>query len=440
MNTPILDFLEKYSESGAVRLHMPGHKGAEPFDITEIGGADVLYKAHGIIAQSEKNASLLFGSQATFYSTEGSSLCIRAMVHLISLYAKKTGEKPYILAYRNVHKSFVDAVALADTDTDFVFPEHGDIMSCKINLETLEELIKKRKPTALYITSPSYLGEISDIEGASRLCRKYGVLLAVDNAHGAYTKFLPKSAHPLDTGADIVCDSAHKTLPVITGGAYLHIGKSAPAFLAENAENALSLFATTSPSYLILSSLDKANRILSEDFPKRLCDFVRKTDALKDELIRHGYTLAGDESLKITIAPKSYGYLGTELEAELAKKGIVCEFADKDYLVAMLSPYNTSADTDRLRQALLSLEKKAAIEEKAPPVIKCNKALSIRSARLSLSEKTDVRSALGKILASASESCPPAIPIMICGEVITKESIDAFKYYGIDTVLTVKQL
>lgn len=440
MNTPIIDFLEKYSESGAVRLHMPGHKGAEPFDITEISGADVLYKAQGIIAQSEKNASSLFGSQATFYSTEGSSLCIRAMVHLISLYAQKCGEKPYILAYRNVHRSFVDSVALTDTDVDFIFPEHGDIMSCKISLQTLEEHIIKRKPTALYITSPSYLGEIYDIEGASKICRKYGVLLAVDNAHGAYTKFLPKSAHPIDMGADIVCDSAHKTLPVITGGAYLHIGRCSPSFLAENAENALSLFATTSPSYLILSSLDKTNRILAENFSEKLAKLIVKTDTLKKELTRHGYTLAGDERLKITIAPKSYGYLGTELEAELMKNGIVCEFADRDYLVAMLSPYNAESDTAKLRQVLLSLERKKAIEEKAPPVIKCNKALSIRCARLSLSERTSIDAAIGKILASASESCPPAIPIMICGEVINEESVKAFKYYGTDTVLTVKQL
>lgn len=439
MNTPIWDFLKKYAESGAVRLHMPGHKGEAPFDVTEIDGADVLYKASGIIAESEKNASVLFGSARTFYSAEGSSLCIRAMVHLISLYAKEKGKTPYVLAYRNVHKSFVDAVALTDTDVDFIYPENSDIMSADVSLQALEELIKEKTPTALYITSPSYLGEIADITGAAKICKKYGVLLAVDNAHGAYTKFLCPSEHPLDMGADIVCDSAHKTLPVLTGGAYLHVGKNAPSYLAENAENALSLFASTSPSYLILSSLDRVNQILAEDFRGKLFECVKRVEELKAKLSGHGFETFGDEKLKLTLMPKTFGYLGTELAKILSEKGIFCEFADRDYLVAMLSPYNTENDFKRLEDALLSIERKAPIEQKAPCVVKSKRALSIRKARLSPYEKTDAEKAEGKILASALESCPPAIPVMICGEVITKESIDAFRYYGINEILTVKE-
>lgn len=438
MNTPIWNFLKKYSESKTVRLHMPGHKGEAPFDITEIEGADVLYKAEGIIAESEKNASVLFGSARTFYSTEGSSLCIRAMVHLICLYAKEKGEAPYILAYRNVHKSFIDAVALLDIETDFIYTENADIMSNSVDIFTLENHVKEKKPTALYITSPSYLGECADIESASKICKKYGVILAVDNAHGAYTRFLTPSEHPLDTGADIVCDSAHKTLPALTGSAYLHIGKGAPSSFSQNAENALSLFASTSPSYLILSSLDRLNSVIPERFKSELSDCIEKTESLKEKLVKHGYTVIGTEKLKVTIAPKAFGYLGTELATILAKKGIYCEFADKDYLVAMLSPYNTFSDFKRLEDALLSVERKASIEEKAPSAVKPKRALSIRNARLAPYEETPVETAEGKILAQSSESCPPAIPVITAGEVITKESIEAFKYYGTKTVLTVK--
>lgn len=439
MNTPIRDFLKKYAESGAVRLHMPGHKGLDAFDITEISGADVLYKASGIIAESEKNASELFGSARTFYSTEGSSLCIRAMVQLISLYASDKGERAHILAYRNVHKSFVDAIALTDTDVDFIYPEQGGLMSTAVSLRTLEEHIANKRPTALYITSPSYLGECADVEGAARICKKYGVLLAVDNAHGAYTKFLSPSRHPLDMGADIVCDSAHKTLYALTGAAYLHVGKGAPEFFADNAENAMALFASTSPSYLILDSLDKANEILSSDYKERLASCVEGLDALKKMLIGYGYETFGDEALKLTLMPKSYGYLGTELERYLASKGIVCEFADRDYLVAMPSPYNAEGDMERLGKALKELEKRSSITQAAPPVIKGKRVMSIRDARLSPAERLDIGCAEGRILACASESCPPAIPVMICGELITKESIEAFEYYGISTVLTVKE-
>ena len=118
MDTPICDFVDRYIESGAFRAHMPGHKGKaflgmEPLDITEFAGADSLYEATGIIRQSEENASRLFGCK-TLYSTEGSSQCIRAMLHLAALYAKEQGKQPLIAAARNVHKTFLSAAALLD--------------------------------------------------------------------------------------------------------------------------------------------------------------------------------------------------------------------------------------------------------------------------------------------------------------------------------------
>ena len=127
MDTPIADFVERYARSGAVRLHMPGHKGkpilgCEPWDITEIHGADALYEAEGIIAQSERNTSALFGSGRTVYSTEGSSQCIKAMLYL-ALTCRPAGTAPVILAARNVHRSFVHAAALLDFEPVWLWPE-----------------------------------------------------------------------------------------------------------------------------------------------------------------------------------------------------------------------------------------------------------------------------------------------------------------------------
>ena len=102
----------------------------------------------------------------------------------------------------------------------------------------------------MYVTSPDYLGGMQDVAALAEVCHRYGTLLAVDNAHGAYLRFLRPSRHPLDLGADLCCDSAHKTLSVLTGGAYLHIARTAPTSLAENAKEALALFGSTSPSYL----------------------------------------------------------------------------------------------------------------------------------------------------------------------------------------------
>ena len=229
MNTPIFDFVKAYAASNAERLHMPGHKGVsmlgcESLDITETYGADSLYEADGIIKDSETNASLLFECD-TFYSTEGSSQCIRAMLYLTALEAKKAGKKPRVLAARNAHKVFLSAAALLDLDVEWI---HGGdtFLSCNISAKDVEAAILKYAPTTLYLTSPDYLGNVLDIAEISTVCKKYGVLLLVDNAHGAYLKFLEKSHFPIDLGADICCSSAHKTLPVLTGGAYLHIANS----------------------------------------------------------------------------------------------------------------------------------------------------------------------------------------------------------------------
>lgn len=126
---------------------------------------------------------------------------------------------------------------------------------------------------------------MQDIAAIARACHESGALLSVDNAHGAYLKFMPTPAHPMDLGADICCDSAHKTLGVITGGAYLHISVSAPAVLAERAKASFSVFGTSSPSYLILQSLDAANGT-TEAFRNELRTFLPEADALKAKLAR----------------------------------------------------------------------------------------------------------------------------------------------------------
>ena len=215
MNTPICDFVRNYADSHQLRLHMPGHKGigalgVEHLDITEIEGADVLYRAGGIIKASEANASGLFGTALTKYSTEGSSLSIRAMLYLATLYAKSRGQEARILAGRNAHHTFMTAAALLDLQVEWLYPEHWkSLVSCDISADFLDRVLDTPdKPVAVYITSPDYLGNVADIAGLSEVCHKHGVLLLVDNAHGAYLNFLPENRHPIALGADICCDSA----------------------------------------------------------------------------------------------------------------------------------------------------------------------------------------------------------------------------------------
>lgn len=447
MNTPICDFVEKYAKEGRIRLHMPGHKGSpflgvEQIDITEVYGADTLYMEDGIIKESLENAAALFGTKKTLYSAEGSSLCIRAMVCLLTVYAKKQGRAPVILAGRNAHKTFLSAAALCDVDVRWLYPESADSMlSCRVSAASLDEMLCEMnvKPIAVYITSPDYLGVVSDVRAMANVCEKHGVLLAVDNAHGSYLRFLSESRHPIDLGAHICCDSAHKTLPVLTGGAYLHLSQKAPRELIDGAENAMSLFASTSPSYLILQSLDRANQYLAEEYRKSLSELCERVGGLKKSLTDNGFALVGDEETKITIKARDYGYTGYEIADHLRQNGVESEFSDPDFAVLMFTPQLSRETVEKVERILLALKKKQRIDT-CPPGIPCPKIkMTVREAMLSPSETVDIQNAMGRILASPSVACPPAVPIIACGEQIDAETVKCFEYYGIEKIRVVCQ-
>ena len=434
MNTPVWDFIERYRESGAVRLHMPGHKGVaklgpEPFDLTEIEGADSLFAPDGIIAESEANASELFGCP-TFYSTEGSSLCVRAMLTLAIWQAGE--EKPLILAARNVHRSFLDAAALLDFDVQWMYGKEEDsYLACRLTAEDVEQAIlgASRKPVAVYLTSPDYLGQIADVEAIAKICRRHHILLIVDNAHGAYLKFLTPSRHPIDLGADMACDSAHKTLSVLTGGAYLHLSPKRTD-LIPRVKEALSLFASTSPSYLILASLDLANSDL-DAYRVKLNAFVPVVEKWKEAIRSAGYELVGEEPLKLTIDAKKYGYEGVEIAQRLREKGIFCEFSDAENLVLMLSPEQEIEDLDRVLDVLEEIPKRERKVKNGIPVARSVRVLSPREAVFGKSEKRPLDECEGKIYADLCVACPPAVTPIVCGEKIDKEMIAVLKYYGI---------
>ncbi|MBO5772516.1 MAG: aminotransferase class V-fold PLP-dependent enzyme [Clostridia bacterium] len=441
MKTPIKDFVKKYALNKSVRLHMPGHKGVnflglELFDLTEIDGADVLYNAKGVILESQNNATALFGTKKTLYSTEGSSLSIRAMVHLVKCFAQSRQQSAKILAFRNVHKSFVTATALANVDVKWLWGQQSGILTCKMDDVQLESEIVKEKPTALFVTSPDYLGNVQDVEKIAKICHKHDVLVLVDNAHGAYLKFT--DVHPVQVGADLVCDSAHKTLPALTPSAYLHVGKTAPDFFVQNAENALSLYATTSPSYLILQSLDNVNKILFNN-PNYFDWAKTKVANLKEKLTTAGFSLVGQESLKLTVATKSYGYLGEEVAQILKENNVFVEFSDKDYVTMMFSPCNDQSDFELVEKILCNLPRKTPINILAPTPKKLQLGMLPNQAIFESSEVVSVDDALNKILATPTVSCPPAIPIATCGEIINQEAVDCFKYYGTNKILVVKQ-
>lgn len=503
MKTPIFDYVNEYINEKTARFHMPGHKGVpgflgvEPRDLTEIGGADELYLADGIILESEKIAGSFFNAE-TFYSTEGSSHTIKAMLALVLKWGKLKGDsRTLILAGRNAHKTLINACITLDIDVDWIMPKESDSYeSCQISACELKEILDSYKtanrplPRALYVTSPDYLGNILDIEGLSKVCHEYGLILCVDNAHGAYLRFLETSLHPIDLGADIVCDSAHKTLPVLTGGAYLHVGKAtgdaasssgvgahgedadcaasegaanadcttgavlspdliaARIFFKDNANSALALFGSTSPSYIILQSLDTCNVYL-ENLGQTLVGVSAFVDKIKERFVSKGYSLMGTEPLKITLYFENKS--GKELADLMYKVGVIPEYYDKKHIVCMVTSQNTINDMNRLveffdredvikiagagNEAISGDDKGAAGGSKRIEAPK--RALSFKDAYFAPSEKVLIKDSVGRIMSEALLSCPPAVPLFMSGEVIDERILTNRDWLSDDTVSVV---
>ena len=471
MTTPIVDFVRSYAKSGTSRLHMPGHKGQkllgfEEADITEIKGADELYEAEGIIAESEANATKLFGTAHTYYSTEGSSQCIRAMLCL-ALQAAPAGQRPILLAARNAHKALLYAAALLDFDIQWLWPAPeaaGALCSCPVTAGQLEQALERlsgqgRTPFGVYVTSPDYLGGMQDIAALSKVCDAHGAPLLVDNAHGAYLNFLAGgSKHPIALGAAICCDSGHKTLPVLTGGAYLHLGPKAPVQDERAVRNALALFGSTSPSYLILQSLDRCNRYLSEGYPLRLYSCCGQLTRLR-RVLNETAAAAGSklplavddparEPLKLTLDAAALGLTGMALAEALRKYAIECEYADPRYVVLMFTPENPAQDYDRLEDAIGAVcaalpgapecpepegDVFTALAAEAEPVC------SVRAAVFAPQQTIPAAEALGRVCAMPTVSCPPAIPIVVSGERIGPAAIELFERYHVETVAVIRE-
>ncbi len=437
METPIYDFLKNYSASGTLRCHMPGHKGIigelpYQLDITEIKGADSLFEADGIILRAEKNISRLYGTAASFFSAGGSTLCIQAMLAAMKFQGRT------VVAVRNVHRAFLNAAALLDLDVRWIIPNYTDgILSGKIDPDEVEKALASAENPCLYVTSPDYTGRMADIPALAEICRRYNAPLLVDNAHGAHLRFFPESLHPIDLGADICCDSAHKMLPALTGAAFLHTSRED---YGANLRQYMSLFASTSPSYLIMCSLDLCAKYLDEKISEDIKAGLHQLEKLRKRF--SGRLIFSDgEPFHLTVKAAESGFDGGELAELLRKNGVECEYSDGGIVALLMSPANTAEDFRRLGDAL---EKSLDSAEKKPrrsifaEFTLPEKAISIRQAVFSPCEEIPVEKAEGRICGAVKIPCPPAVPIAASGEIIDKSCINIFKTYGISSVIVVK--
>lgn len=443
MSAPLFEAVKAHAKKQKVSMHMPAHKGnfsalgsIQDFDITEIPDTGSLFDGEGATALAEAQAQKLFGSAATFMSAGGCTLCIQAMLRA----AAPRGGK--VVCGRVVHRSAINAMSLLGIEPVWVLPDGsaGELFSGRITAENVRRALEKTPGArAVYLTSPDYFGVLSDIGAIADTAREFGVPLLADCAHGAHLKFLEKDISPLALGASMSAESAHKTLPVLTGGAWLQIGDE--SFVPE-IRRAMALFGSTSPSYPIMISLDLARDWLENNAGEfvRLSRRVQRTAELCRSL---GLTLPeGDcDPTRIAFDVRRFGFDGEDVGELLRGHGIEPEYAGLGKIIFIPSVMNTDGDFDRLDEALKSIFSKAEPSGKKPVKVNAflpQTAMTPREALLAECEYIDIDFALGRTAAEAYCPCPPAIPAAMPGEILGEREIEALRRYGIFNIKVVK--
>ena len=426
---PLNDAIEKYLEKGFSRLHMPGHKGAGcfpdyyKFDITEVEGADSLFEASGAIAETEKAFAGIYGSGAVLLSAGGSTLCIQTML------AAALNEGETLIIARNCHASAVNAAALLNLNLVWINPN-------KVS-ELEHAFADYPNAKAAYFTSPDYFGVLTDIEACSKICHEHGAKLLVDNAHGAHLKFFPTKMHPMDLGADMCADSLHKTLPVLTGGALLHLKDGS---LYEKAKRKMRLFGSTSPSYLIMLSADSCIDYLENDARTDFANLLGKVANLRYKAFEHGLApkTRNVEPARLTLSVTASGMSAAEFGAKLREYKIEPEYVNSEWAVLMFSPFNSEEDFTRVAAFIENTAGNGCSEMSTVLKKMPERAMSIREAVFSENERIFAAEAEGRIASELCLPCPPCIALVSPGEIIDGEIIKLFEEYGIEKISVVK--
>lgn len=426
---PLENALNEYIGKDFSRFHMPGHKGAEnfpeyyKFDVTEVEGTDSLFEASEAIFETEKRFAKIYGSGASLLSAGGSTLCIQAMLAT----ALNPGDK--LVIARNCHASAVNTIALLDLEPIWINPR---------DLKGAEAAFSENpEAKAVYLTSPDYFGVISDIETFAKLAHENGAKLLVDNAHGAHLHFFPTEMHPISLGADMCADSLHKSLPVLTGGALLHLKDGA---LRETAKQKMRLFGSTSPSYLIMLSADKCAEYLETKAKYDFAMLNGKVANLRYKAFEHGLApkTRNVEPARLTLSVKSTEMTGEEFGRKLREHGIEPEYVNDEWAVLMVSPFNTERDFERVAKFIEETFGNgfSAFEEKLSEMPA--KAMSVRKAVFAETEEIETEKAVGRIAARLDLPCPPCIALAVPGEIIGEKIAELLLKYGINRINVVK--
>lgn len=453
--TPLFDALTRHSELARVPLHTPGHKGCAPVleklrlchDLTELPDTDSLYEASGVIAEAESLASELYGSDRTVFSAGGCSLAIQAMLRCACC------EGDRIIMDRGSHRMAVSAAALLGLEPIWLSAEQvgTDGLLPLPSAEDVRRLLEIHPDSAaVYLTSPDYMGRLCDISGISAVCRAHGIPLLVDNAHGSHLIAFD-GIHPLSQGASMTACSAHKTLPVLTGGAFL---SSAVPALSAKMKGAMSLFGSTSPSYLIMASLDLCRAWLEDEGTPMLRRTAELCEDIRMAARNAGFGLpqGACDPMRITLLTRPVGMSGTAAAELLRQYGFEPEYADDACVVMLPSPFISDRQMAELRDAVVRLgreasetaaawsaDEKPSISQVLEAALTARQAMSLRKAALAESETVCTCCAVGRISAAAVCPCPPGVPVVMPGERISSECARLLLALGVEQVDCVKE-
>ena len=431
-DAPLYEAMKTHAALGRASFHTPGHKGSgflsldQTLDLTELPDTDSLYECTGCIRESEVRAARLFGAKYTAVSSGG---CTLAMQGMLAAFA---GAGSKVIFCRNIHRSAVNAAALLGIEPVWVLhrQDSGDGLPGRVYAEDVQRAIERHPDAAaVYITSPDYYGCLSDIKAISGVCQKHDIPLLVDNAHG--THLIAFGLHPITLGASATACSAHKTLPVLTGGAWLNVNDGR---VIDRIKPSMALFGSTSPSYLTMASLDIARAWMEQEGIASFRALAGTVEELRVLAASVGFGLPeGDcDPVRLTLLTRSLGMSGDEAAEYFRQRGAECEHSDGCAVVFILTPFNSDEDIDILRRAIKDFPKSNPITDEiisfeSLPIAK----MTPREALLSRKTNIPVEEAAGKTAAEAACPCPPGVPVVMPGEEINEKCVNILLKTGI---------
>lgn len=443
-----LDFLLEHAARRPVSFHMPGHKGSELYrrygygeflekfmdcDITEIPGADNLFQTEGILQETQRRYATLYGVEHSYMLINGTSSGIIAGI------LASVPEGGQLIMARNCHKSVFNALSLGNIQPAYVYPEmmetHG-ILGQVTAAEIQRAIEENPKAQAVILPSPNYYGICSDIEAIARVVHEYGKFLIVDQAHGAHLKWLSKKEYggrePVcaeDAGADIVINSIHKTLASFTQSAVLNLNSQrVDRYVLEDKLQAIQ---STSPSYLLMASLDISADLLEQhgkelmtEWNENLDDFYGSARELSGVKIIENDGLL-DRS-KININTAGLGMTASDLESKLMEKGIFSELTTGNILMLMTGIGNQRKDFQRLLEALEEISRQQGEGRRLETAAENGGKMPEKKELFPVprrKKRVKLEDAVGMICASSIIPYPPGIPLICPGEKLEKEEI-----------------